>query len=100
MVTPVQSAVTLRRTYPLSVTIVLFTLVVGSALIGVPAFAVVYGYTWLDWTMFGLLYMITGLGITVGYHRLISHRSFLCPDWVKTGLLIAGGWALQNSALK
>jgi stearoyl-CoA desaturase (delta-9 desaturase) len=44
--------------------------------------------------------MITGLGITVGYHRLISHRSFLCPDWVKTGLLIAGGWALQNSALK
>jgi stearoyl-CoA desaturase (Delta-9 desaturase) len=44
--------------------------------------------------------MITGLGITVGYHRLISHRSFLCPDWVKAGLLIAGGWALQNSALK
>lgn len=44
--------------------------------------------------------MITGLGITVGYHRLISHRSFTCPDWVKTAFLIAGGWALQNSALK
>ena len=48
MVTPVQSAATLRRTYPIYVTVVLFTLVVGSALIGVPAFAFVYGYTWLD----------------------------------------------------
>jgi stearoyl-CoA desaturase (delta-9 desaturase) len=68
--------------------------------VGVPAFAVVYGYTWLDWTMFVLLYVVTGLGITVGYHRLLAHRSFTCPDWVKAGFLIAGGWALQNSALK
>jgi stearoyl-CoA desaturase (delta-9 desaturase) len=26
--------------------------------------------------MFGLLYVVTGLGITVGYHRLMAHRSF------------------------
>ena len=78
----------------------LFGLVVGSAVVGVPAFGVIYGYTWLDWTMFVLLYVITGLGITVGYHRLLAHRSFTCPDWVKAGFLIAGGWALQNSALK
>lgn len=78
----------------------LFALVVGSAVIGVPAFGFIYGYTWLDWTMFGLLYVITGLGITVGYHRLLAHRSFTCPDWVKAGFLVAGGWALQNSALK
>jgi len=50
--------------------------------------------------MFGLLYIVTGLGITVGYHRLFAHRSFDCPNWVKAGLLIAGGWALENSALK
>jgi len=88
------------RVYPQYVTIILFCLVVGSAVIGVPAFGYLYGYTWLDWAMFGLLYMVTGLGITVGYHRLISHRSFACPDWVKGGFLIAGGWALQNSAFK
>jgi len=46
------------------------------------------------------LYVATGLGITVGYHRLISHRSFECHPWVKALLLIAGGWALQNSALR
>ena len=49
--------------------------------------------------MFGLLYVMTGLGITVGYHRLLAHRSFDCPNWVKGCLLVAGGWALENSAL-
>ena len=90
----------LRRTFPLHVTILLFSAVVASAVVGVPLFGFLYGYTWLDWTLFGLLYVVTGLGITVGYHRLISHRSFTCPDWVKICFLIAGGWALQNSALK
>ncbi|MBX3303441.1 MAG: fatty acid desaturase [Nitrospira sp.] len=100
MPTPAESAIRLKRTYPVYVTKFLFGLVTISAVIGVPTYGLVIGYTWLDWTMFGLLYMITGLGITVGYHRLISHRSFTCPDWVKTAFLIAGGWALQNSALK
>ncbi|TKB33561.1 MAG: acyl-CoA desaturase [Nitrospira sp.] len=50
--------------------------------------------------MFAVLYVVTGLGITVGYHRLLAHRSFDCLPWVKAGLLIAGGWALENSALK
>ena len=79
---------------------IIFGVITFGALIGVPAFAILYGYTWLDWTMFGLLYVVTGLGITVGYHRLLAHRSFACPNWVKTGFLIAGAWALQNSVLK
>jgi stearoyl-CoA desaturase (delta-9 desaturase) len=78
----------------------LFGLVSLGALIGVPVFACLYDYSRLDWAMFGLLYVVTGLGITVGYHRLAAHRSFDCPNWVKAGLLIAGGWALENSALK
>jgi len=69
-------------------------------LIGVPLYGFFYGYSWIDWTMFGILYVMTGLGITVGYHRLMAHRSFDCPNWVKTGFLIAGGWALENSAFK
>lgn len=100
MTQPVAAPSGPRRKYPPYVTMLLFALVVGSAVIGVPAFGFIYGYTWLDWTMFGLLYVITGLGITVGYHRLLAHRSFTCPDWVKAGFLVAGGWALQNSALK
>jgi len=90
----------LRRRHPNYATAILFSLVSCGALIGVPAFGFLYGYTWLDWAMFGLLYVMTGLGITVGYHRLMAHRSFDCPNWVKVGFLIAGGWALENSAFK
>ena len=78
---------------------ILFGFIVAGTLIALPTFAYFFDYTWIDWTLFGILYLISGLGITVGYHRLITHRSFACPDWVKRILLIAGGWALQNSAL-
>ena len=80
--------------------IILFSLMAGGALIGVPTYAYFFDYSILDWTMFVLLYIVTGLGITVGYHRLITHRSFSCPNWVKGALLVAGGWAVENSALK
>jgi stearoyl-CoA desaturase (delta-9 desaturase) len=81
------------------VALVLFVVVVSVTFIGVPLVGYWYGYSAFDWTVFAILYAVTGLGITVGYHRLISHRSFECPDWVKRCILVAGGWALQNSAL-
>ncbi len=79
---------------------VLFAVITLSTVIGVPWFGYVYGFTAVDWIMFGVLYVVSGLGITVGYHRLISHRSFECKKWVKGCFLIAGGMALENSALK
>ena len=66
------------------------------AVIGVPLYGYLYHYTWLDWSLFGLLYVVSGLGITVGYHRLMAHRSCDCPNWVKGALLIAGAWALAE----
>lgn len=81
-------------------TIVVFAVFSLAALLGAPLFSYFYDYTWLDWTLFGVFYIVTGLGITVGYHRLFSHRSFTCPDWVRLAFLIAGGWAMENSALK
>jgi stearoyl-CoA desaturase (delta-9 desaturase) len=80
--------------------VLLFSLVTLGALVGLPVYAYFFDYSWVDWAMFGLLYTVTAMGITVGYHRLIAHRSFNCPNWVKGCLLIAGGWALENSALK
>ncbi len=80
-------------------TILLFVTMTVVTVLGVPLFAYFYDYSQLDWTLLAMLYIVTGLGITVGYHRMISHRSFECRPWVKVCLLIAGGWALQNSAL-
>ena len=74
----------------------LFSLVLVGALAAVPAFGYFVGYTWLDWVLLVILYYVSGMGTTVGYHRLISHRSFECRPWVKVALLIAGGWTLEN----
>ena len=80
-------------------TAILFVAVTLTALIAVPVFGYVYGYSRLDWTLCLVLYITSGLGITVGYHRLIAHGSFQCSDGVKAVLLVAGGWAMENSAL-
>ncbi len=80
-------------------TLVLFGAVAAITIIGIPWFGIVYGFSLFDWVVCAAMYVITGMGITVGYHRLISHRSFECHRWVKLILLVAGGWALQNSAL-
>ena len=45
------------------------------------------------------LWCVAGMGITVGYHRLFSHRSFQANRVVRLLALICGASALQNSAL-
>lgn len=80
-------------------TLGLFCAVAVATIIGIPLYGYYIGFTLFDWILFAVMYIVTGMGITVGYHRLIAHQSFECPDWVKRCLLIAGGWALQNSAL-
>ncbi|MSU55176.1 MAG: acyl-CoA desaturase [Candidatus Taylorbacteria bacterium] len=45
----------------------------------------------------GLFYFVTGFGITVGYHRLFTHRSFQAKSWLRIALGIAGSMALEGS---
>jgi fatty-acid desaturase len=37
------------------------------------------------------------LGITIGYHRLLTHRGFQCPKWFEHGLALLGLCNLQDS---
>jgi len=46
------------------------------------------------------MYVLTVLGITVGYHRLFTHRSFETHPVVQSILAICGSMALQGSLLK
>lgn len=51
---------------------------------------------------FGLLlglWLITGLGITAGYHRLFTHRTFKATGWVAALLAIAGSMAGQGPVI-
>ena len=73
-----------------------------SALAVVHALALVAVVPWLfSWT--GVIAAVLGhfvfgmLGITVGYHRLLTHRGFSCPLWLEHLLAILGICTLQDS---
>lgn len=53
-----------------------------------------------DGLTLAVLYVLTGLGITVGYHRLFTHKSFECPRWVRAAFAIFGSMALQGPVLR
>ena len=45
------------------------------------------------------LYLFTGFGVTVGYHRLFTHQSFEARRGLKIVLAIAGSMSLQGSII-
>ncbi len=47
---------------------------------------------WQDFVIFFAMYVSVGMGVTVGFHRLLTHRSFNCNRWVRAGGA-ALGWA-------
>jgi stearoyl-CoA desaturase (delta-9 desaturase) len=49
-----------------------------------------WGFRWTDLGLLLSLYVLTALGITVGYHRLFVHRSFETNIVVKFVLAILG----------
>jgi stearoyl-CoA desaturase (delta-9 desaturase) len=58
------------------------------------------GLSWWDFAGFALMIFLTGVSLTVGYHRLFSHQAFETPAWVRGLLLFFGAGCIENSALK
>ena len=50
----------------------------------------------VDAALFFGLYLVTCLGIGVGYHRLLTHRGFVCARWLRRTLTWMGCAALQG----
>jgi len=50
-------------------------------------------------TIFLICYLWHALGVTVGYHRLLSHRSFSCPKAVEYFFVVAGYLAFEGSPI-
>jgi hypothetical protein len=44
-------------------------------------------------------YVITGLGVTVGFHRLLTHRSFTAVPALRVALAIAGSMSFQGEVI-
>jgi stearoyl-CoA desaturase (delta-9 desaturase) len=82
-------------------------LIMGAA-VALPFFgclaAVLLTWQWgfMGWPYLALLvggWLLTGSGITVGFHRLLSHRSFDTYGWVRTAWMMLGALSVEGSPL-
>ncbi len=52
-----------------------------------------------DLVIFAVFYVLTGLGVTVGFHRLFTHRSFKAKPAVRGTLAILGSIAIEGPVI-
>jgi stearoyl-CoA desaturase (delta-9 desaturase) len=55
---------------------------------------------WSDLGLLAVLYVLTGLGITVGFHRMLTHRSFQAKPWLERTFAVLGSLAVQGSVIQ
>jgi fatty-acid desaturase len=57
-------------------------------------------FTWSAFAVAGVLYCLTGaLGISLGYHRILTHRSLRCPRWLEYAFATLGTLSLQGGPI-
>jgi stearoyl-CoA desaturase (delta-9 desaturase) len=74
------------------------------AVVVIPFLGVLYAMvmlwnSWVSWLDVGLmvgLYLLSGLGITVGFHRMLTHKAFETSRPVKAFWMILGCMALEG----
>jgi stearoyl-CoA desaturase (delta-9 desaturase) len=54
---------------------------------------------WSDLVVFAIMYVSTGFGITVGFHRLFTHRSFKTTKGVRAVLAVLGSAAIEGPVI-
>ncbi|HWG74128.1 MAG TPA: acyl-CoA desaturase [Acidimicrobiales bacterium] len=77
----------------------------AAALVVLPLMALVYavlrfwqhGIGWFDLVLAVVLYAITGHGLTVGFHRYLTHSGFRAKRPLKVALAIAGTMGVEGS---
>jgi stearoyl-CoA desaturase (delta-9 desaturase) len=58
-----------------------------------------WGISLTDFTIFLGFYLFTGFGLTVGYHRLFTHRSFEAGPRTRALFAFAGSMAVEGSVI-
>jgi stearoyl-CoA desaturase (delta-9 desaturase) len=82
--------------------------VIRTLVLAVPPAALVLGgwlawggvLYWQDLVVLAIMYTLTGLGITVGYHRLFTHRSFKTTRWLRVLLAVFGSMAVEGPVIE
>ena len=83
-------------------------IVVMAVMVAVPFLALVaavpvawgWGLSWLDMGLGLTLYLVSGLGVSVGLHRYFTHGAFKATRWLRVTLAVAGSLALEGSVVQ
>ena len=59
-----------------------------------------WGLGWTDVVLFVTFYYLSGLGVTIGYHRLFTHGSFKANRPLRIALAIAGSMAIEGPVIR
>src|SRR3954454_16802729 len=57
---------------------------------------------WLGWSdvaVFGLMYLLSGYGVTVGFHRMLTHRAFQTHPATRYVFALLGSMSVQGPVI-
>jgi stearoyl-CoA desaturase (Delta-9 desaturase) len=52
-----------------------------------------------DLAILAVMYLVTAVGVTVGFHRLLTHRAFQTYPWLERTFAIIGSLSVQGSVM-
>ncbi len=58
-----------------------------------------WGLGWRDVLIALTFYYVSGLGVTVGFHRYLTHGSFKARRWLRNALAVAGSLSIEMSPI-
>ncbi|MDT7728694.1 MAG: hypothetical protein QOI21_5270 [Actinomycetota bacterium] len=88
-----------RRGFPIQLSVYFGVIAPLAALVTAVPFAWGWGLNWVDVGIFLVFYCVSGLGITVAYHRYFTHGSFKAKRWLHVAMAIAGSMAVQGPVI-
>ncbi len=76
-----------------------FTAIAVLGFVVAPLWGLMYGFSGWTWLFAGIFWVLSGMSITAGYHRLWSHRTYNAAWPLRLFFAIFGAQSLQNSIL-
>ena len=59
-----------------------------------------WGLSWVDAGLALAFYLVSGLGVTVGFHRYFTHGGFKAKRWLRIALAVAGSLAIEGGVIR
>jgi stearoyl-CoA desaturase (delta-9 desaturase) len=87
------TSLNLKRDYPVGIALAIIH--IGALGVFFPMF-----FSWSAVVVGVVLYIATGMGITLAFHRLLTHRSLVVPKPVEYALTVIGTLALQGGPIE